>query len=254
MPNGAMKLCAGVVLPLTMLLSSGVVQAQETAAAPPASDDALSRGANVSLAPLRIEMDGTQRAETLRVYNPSGRAIGVQVRAFGWKQESGEDVYFASNDVMISPSIITIAPGDTQIFRVVRRDQPAQGERRYRVAVDQLPDPELLRGGEAQARIRFTIPMFIDRATASPANISWSVGEDGLTATNSGGQTARMVNLSLTDAQGQPLSVETGGLNYIHGGSTMVWPMPNGCPAGPIRVTASIDSQLVDVPAPKTCG
>ena len=254
MTNGAMKLCAGVALPLTMLLSSGLAQAQETAATPTVSDDVLSRGANVSLAPLRIEMDGEQRAETLRVYNPSPRAIGVQVRAFGWKQEAGKDVYFPSNDVMVSPSIITIAPGDTQIFRVVRRDRPAEGERRYRVAVDQLPDPELLRGGEAQARIRFTIPMFIDRATAQPANIAWSVGSDGLTATNSGQQTARLVNLSLKDAQGQPIPVETGGLHYIQGGSTLNWVMPGGCPTGAVTISAMIDSQVIDVPAANTCG
>ena len=251
MTNGAMKRRAGIALPLAMLLSSGVAQAQDAPAIP---DDVLARSANVSLAPLRIEMDGEQRAETLRVYNPSGRAIGVQVRAFGWKQEGGKDVFFASNDVMISPSIITIAPGDTQVFRVLRRDKPAEGERRYRVAVDQLPDPELLRGGEAQARIRFTIPMFIDRATAAPANVAWSIGSNGLTATNSGGQTARMVNLSLTDAAGQPVAVEAGGLNYIQGGSALNWPMPDGCPTGPIRVSASIDGQQVDVQAQSTCG
>ncbi len=251
MTNGAMKLCAGVALPLAMLLSSGAATAQDEA---PVPDDVLARGANVSLAPLRIELDGNQRAETLRVYNPSGRAIGVQVRAFGWKQEAGKDVYFASNDVMISPSIITIEPGDTQIFRVLRRDKPAEGERRYRVAVDQLPDPELLRGGEAQARIRFTIPMFIDRATAKPASVAWSIGSDGLTATNSGEQTARMVNLSLKNAQGQPIPVETGGLNYIQGGSTLKWAMPGGCPTGPIRVSASIDGENVDVQAQNTCG
>lgn len=251
MTNGAMKLCTGVALPLAMLLSSGVVQAQDAPAVP---DDVLARSANVSLAPLRIEMDGEQRAETLRVYNPSARAIGVQVRAFGWKQESGKDVYFASNDVMISPSIITIAPGDTQIFRVLRRDRPAEGERRYRVAVDQLPDPELLRGGEAQARIRFTIPMFIDRATAQPANLAWSVGSNGLTAKNSGGQTVRMVNLSLKNAQGQPIPVEMGGLNYIQGDSTLNWPMPNGCPNGPISISGMIDSQTIDAQVQNTCG
>ncbi|MXO91405.1 fimbrial biogenesis chaperone [Pontixanthobacter aquaemixtae] len=249
-----MKLCAGVMLPLAALLSSGVAGAQEDTSTPTVSDDVLSRGANVSLAPLRIEMDGEQRAETLRVYNPSPRAIGVQVRAFGWKQESGADVYFPSNDVMISPSIITIAPGDTQIFRVVRRDLPAAGERRYRVAVDQLPDPELLRGGEAQARIRFTIPMFIDRETAQPAQIAWSIGSDGLTATNSGQQTARMVNLSLTDAAGQPVTAETGGLHYIHGGSSRSWTIPGGCPTGPVTVSASIDNQVVNVQATNTCG
>ncbi|NMW32646.1 molecular chaperone [Altererythrobacter sp. RZ02] len=246
-----MKLHQIALLPAFVLLSSGVAQAQDNQSAATSVDD---RRANVSLAPLRIEMDGEQRAETLRVLNPSSRAIGVQVRAFGWKQEAGEDVYFPSNAVMVSPSIITIDPGATQIFRVVRRDQPAEGERRFRVAIDQLPDPELMRSGEAQARIRFTIPMFLDRASATPVNMAWSIGPEGLRATNSGQQTARMVNLSLTKANGEPLGVDTSGLYYVHGGSEKVWEFPGACSAGPITITASIDDEEVNAQAINTCG
>ncbi|MFZ1744250.1 MAG: fimbria/pilus periplasmic chaperone [Pontixanthobacter sp.] len=251
MTNGAMKLSAKLVLPLAVLLSSGVSLAQDSASPAPSKVDGA---AMVSLAPLRIEMDGPDRAATLRVFNPSGRAIGVQVRAFGWKQESGQDVFSAANDVMVSPSIITIDPGETQIFRVVRKDQPAEGERRYRVAVDQLPDPELTRAGEATARIRFTIPMFVDRAAAAPAQLAWTLGEDGLTVTNSGGQTVRMVNLDLTGPQAGKIPVTLNGLYYVQGGSVLNWPLEGACPSGPINITASIDGEDINAQVANTCG
>lgn len=250
-----MKLHTSAILPIAMLLSSGTALAQDgSVSAPPAANSTEDRRANVSLAPLRIEMDGEQRAETLRVFNPSGRPIGVQVRAFGWKQENGEDAFFPSNAVTVSPSIITIASGETQIFRVVRRDLAAQGERRFRVAIDQLPDPELMRAGEAQARIRFTIPMFFDRASAAPVNMGWTFGRDGLRAQNSGEQTARMVNLALTTAGGQPVPVDTTGLHYVHGGSALNWPLEGPCTPGPITVTALIDGEEVNAQATNTCG
>ncbi|MGB7373533.1 fimbrial biogenesis chaperone [Pontixanthobacter sp.] len=249
-----MKLHTFATLPLAVLLSGGVAMAQEgSVSAPSVATSAEDRRANVSLAPLRIEMDGEQRAETLRVFNPSGRAIGVQVRAFGWKQENGEDAFFPSNAVTVSPSIITIAAGETQIFRVVRRDLAAQGERRFRVAIDQLPDPELMRAGEAQARIRFTIPMFFDRASAAPVKMGWTFGPDGLRAENSGEQTARMVNVSVTTAGGQPVPVDITGLHYIHGGSALQWPLEGPCTSGPITVTALIDGEEVNAQATNTC-
>ncbi len=207
----------------------------------------------VTLAPLRIELDGAQQYDTMRVLNPSLRPVGVQVRAFGWSQQNGEDVYEPTNEVMVSPAIIVIEPGDTQIFRVMRRPMPSVGERRYRIAVDQLPDPELEKGGQAMTRIRFTIPMFVDRAQAMPANLGWSIEGNSLRVANSGQQTVRMVNLALTDADGTEIPVEGVSLHYVHGGSWADWALPEGCPVSPVRVNASVDGEPVDAQVAVNC-
>lgn len=230
------------------LLCGGSTQAQEIAA--PVVQ--ATGPARVTVSPLRIEMDGPQRTETVRVINPSPRPIGVQVRIFNWDQENGEDVYSPSTELQVSPSIITIQPGDTQVFRLMRRELPPQGERRYRLAVDQLPDPALQRPGQATTRVRFTIPVFLDRASAAPAALAWSIEGNSLRLANTGQQTARMVNLALTGTAGD-VPVEGFGLHYIMGGKQLSWDLPNGCPVGPIRMNVLVDGETVDAPVPVSC-
>ncbi|MEO0063015.1 MAG: hypothetical protein RLZZ08_1575 [Pseudomonadota bacterium] len=246
-----MKLHHALVLPAVLLLLAGLPEIAEAqnASAVPAED----RGAQVSVAPLRIELAGKENSAVLRVSNPSRREIGVQVRVFGWAQQGGEDAYFASSDVMITPSIIQIAPGQTQIFRVLRRDAPSAGEKRFRVAVDQLPDPTLERAGEAEARIRFTLPLFIDRDQATPGAIAWTVDGQGLHAHNGGGQTQRIVGLKLATAAGAEIALQKNGLRYVQGGSAIAWPIDGACPAGPVTITANIDGGTVSAQAVPSC-
>jgi len=155
---------------------------------------------------------------------------------------------------MISPSIIQIGAGQTQIFRVVRRDAPSSGEKRFRIAIDQLPDPEMERAGEAQARIRFTLPLFIDRDQAAPAQLAWAVDGSGLHARNAGGQTARLVSLTLTDAAGAEIPLDRNSLRYVQGGSAIDWPITGPCPAGPVTISANIDGRTVSEQAAPSCG
>ena len=248
-----MKTMFPISLMLLPILLAGQAAAQNADTPAPAPAPAGLAGAQVSLAPLRIEMDGAETTATLRVVNPSAKAIGVQVRAFDWSQDNGEDVYSPSGDVRISPSIITVAPGATQVFRVIRREMPVQGERRYRVVVDQLPDPEAIEAATSQTRIRFTIPMFTDRASAAPAALSWAIEGGALRLSNAGQQTAKMVNLALTDGTGREIPVENASLHYVMGGSALRWALPNGCPSGPVRVTAQIDGVEAYAQVSPTC-
>ncbi|MBX7482252.1 fimbrial biogenesis chaperone [Qipengyuania qiaonensis] len=209
--------------------------------------------ARVTVAPLRLELDGEQLHETLRVINPSDRPIGIQVRAFGWTQTDGEDVYAPTTDVLVSPAIVVIEPGKTQFFRVQRRALPPAGERRYRVAIDQLPDPELAQSGTAMTRIRFTIPLFVDRATAAPAQLDWSVKGDTLRVANLGQQSARMVSLALSNGVNAPVEIQGASLHYVHGGSWHEWKLPGGCPTGQLTLQARIEGDTHRVQVPATC-
>lgn len=240
---------ASVLAALSLGLPTAAVQAQEA----PAARNAVP-SARVTIAPLRLELDGAQVHETLRVVNPSDRPIGIQVRAFEWTQANGEDVYAPTADVLVSPAIVVIQPGETQFFRVQRRALPPAGERRYRVAVDQLPDPDLAQNGTAMTRIRFTIPLFLDRATAAPAQLDWSVQGNTLRVANRGQQSARMVSLALRNGVNAPVAIEGASLHYVHGGSWLEWKLPAGCPAGPLTLEARIDGDIRNVQVPANCG
>lgn len=208
----------------------------------------------LSIAPLRVEIEGTEAGATVRLTNASGHPLPVQSRLFAWTQDRGEDVYAPSSELVVSPSITSIPPGQTQVVRILRKGPATPGEKRFRLAVDQLPDPALARPGQALTRIRFTLPVFVDRDKAQPANFGWRVAADRLELVNSGGTTARVLDLQVKTADGRDVPVERNALRYILGNSTITWPLGNGCSLGPVRVTAQIDGQAVDGVAASACG
>lgn len=236
-----------------------------TAAAPPAdatapADDAAAVEAAapgpaiLSIAPLRVEIEGGGAGATVRLTNASDHPLPVQSRLFAWTQADGEDVYAPSSELVVSPSITSIPPGQTQVVRILRKGPATPGEKRFRLAVDQLPDPAQARPGQALTRIRFTLPVFVDREQAQPAAFAWRVGKDRLELVNSGGATARVLDLQVKGADGRIIPVERNALRYVLGNSTITWPLGNGCALGPVRVTAQIDGQAVDGLAASACG
>jgi fimbrial chaperone protein len=220
----------------------------------PASAAPSEFGAGLAISPLRIEIDDAARGATVMLTNTSERALPVQSRLFAWSQADGEDVYAPSSDLTISPSITSIPPGETQIVRVLRNGAASPGEKRYRLVVDQLPDPSAARAGAAEARIRFTVPMFLDRTKSAPAQFDWRIGPNGLELANTGGATARVMQLEVKTASGASVPVERNALRYVLGASSIVWPVENACSLGPVTVTASVDGRTVDAHPRSTCG
>lgn len=129
-----------------LALTAPAVRADEPAAPPAAPPSAASVPgmARLNIAPLRLELDASKPAATLMLTNTSERPVPVQTRLFAWSQDGGEDRFAPSSALTISPSIISIPPGATQIVRLLRTGAASPGEKRFRLAVDQLPDPTLV--------------------------------------------------------------------------------------------------------------
>lgn len=222
----------------------------------PISDSAAAAAAAASLAvtPLRVELPTGTAAETVQVQNTTGSAMAVQMRLFAWSQQNGEDVYAPSSDLLVSPSIVSIPAGQTQLVRVLRKGAATQGEKRFRLVIDQLPDPAKARPGVAQTRVRFAIPVFVDRDKAAPAAFAWRMTDGALELANTGGAAARIVQVEVKKPDGQIVPVEQNALRYVHGASTIAWPIGKGCSLGKVRITAQIDGQTVDAEPVPACG
>lgn len=207
----------------------------------------------LSVSPLRFEFDKTGAGQTLRLVNTGQVPLVVQSRLFAWDQAGEEETFAPSRAVTISPAIANIAPGQTQIVRLLRAASPSPGEKRFRLTIDQLPDPKTDQASTAMSRIRFVLPLFMDRDQAGPAQLSWRLAPGRLELRNAGGQTARLVNLSVTGTAGRLLPLGGPGLRYVHGGRTIAWKLPDACAQGAVKVTADADGQTIDAqPAPCT--
>ncbi|QGN54897.1 molecular chaperone [Novosphingobium sp. Gsoil 351] len=234
-----------------LALTAPAVHADEPAAPAAPSVPGMAR---LNIAPLRLELDAAKPAATVMLTNTSDRPVPVQTRLFAWSQEGGEDHFTPSSALTISPAIVAIQPGATQIVRLLRTGAASPGEKRFRLAVDQLPDPTLAQSGSAEARLRFTIPVFLDRDTAAPAQLDWRIGADTIEVGNAGGATARIVSIEVKTAAGKVVPVQRNSLRYVQGSSAIAWPIANGCALGPVTIVAQVDGRMANVQASPVCG
>jgi fimbrial chaperone protein len=257
MPRPVSFACACKASILAGVFAFSPVAAQEPArdqGADPATSDVAKATASLAVTPLRIELPTAATAETVQVRNTTDAPMAVQMRIFAWTQQDGADAYAPSTDLAVSPSIVSIPAGQTQIVRVLRRAAASQGEKRFRLVIDQLPDPAKARAGVAQTRVRFAIPMFVDRDKAPPASFAWRLIPGSLELRNTGGAAARIVQIDVRGADGRPVEVEQNTLRYVHGASTIAWPIEQSCKLGKVKVTAQIDGQTVDAEPVAACG
>ncbi len=78
----------------------------------------------LSVLPVNIFLPPGQKATTLTVTNQGKSETAIQVRAYAWNQPDGEDQLTTSDMVVVSPPLATIAPGATQVVRLILRLPP----------------------------------------------------------------------------------------------------------------------------------
>lgn len=211
---------------------------------------AQAHAAAVVLWPVDPIIAAGQTATALWVENRGADPVTLQVRSLGWSQAGNEDRYARQDEVVTSPPIANVAPGQRQLIRIIRRDTGATpAEHSYRLLIDELPPPvDPTKPGAASAQLsvqmRYSIPLFTYDGTiaATPTLAARIVMIDGkrfAEIRNAGQRHARLLNLRV-QAGAKDFTVTAGLLGYVLAGSTMRWPLPDGAPAsGTIVVNAN---------------
>jgi fimbrial chaperone protein len=217
------------------------------------------QAATLQVTPITVAFDPGQNAQALYLVNSGQRTLDAQVRVLHWSQKDGLDQLSPADDIVASPSIVKIAPGERQTVRLVRRDTRApETEKSYRVLVDELPQaPVTTPGSGVTVLLRYSIPVFIHAAGSATIKTqeqqaaaqqlpqtdlsgirAWLArGADGRTAlhvANDGKRHVRLTHLSLARPDGGKSAVSAGLVGYVLAGQQMQWPVaiPLPLPAG----------------------
>lgn len=198
--------------------------------------------ASLQVAPILVELADGENAEALWLSNSGGKPIRAQVRVMAWSQADSEDRLSPSRELLASPPILEIAPGDRQLVRVVRPEAgPVPSEQAFRLLVDELPDPEQEGASGLRFLLQYSIPVFVlppgvdprdtpgARGATDPSMLSATVTGDGtramLTVTNRGNQRVRLSALAKVDAGGTDTMLVPGLVGYVLAGQRMQWPL-----------------------------
>lgn len=186
--------------------------------------------ANIGISPILGDIPSSRRMAVFEVRNNASTPVPVQVQAFEWRQEGGEDVRSPADDLLIAPAIVTIAPGRSQLVRVALRDSDRSREHAYRVLFRELPHGEIEGSGVIlRTLLTLDVPLFFAPEGEARRNLDWRLQRDVsgafLVATNTGNRFTKLQEAVVLDGNGKELATLPGPI-YVLAGSTQQLPLP----------------------------
>lgn len=206
---------------------------------------------SVLIWPIDPVLEADQQASALWLENRGTETANLQIRVFGWSQSGFEEQYRNQREVIGSPPVAKIEPGQKQLVRLTRtRDVPPGQELAYRIIIDEIPSaqPPVAEDGKTAAAIRFqmrySVPLFAygaglwskedsarqrDPKGIGLPQLSWRTvaveGRPYVEVRNQGAVHARLTDVAIKQG-GQSKPLAEGLLGYVLPGAVMRWPAP----------------------------
>jgi len=206
---------------------------------------------SLSVLPVNILFLPGQKASSLTVTNTGTSETAIQIRAYAWSQKDGDDQLADSDAVVLSPPIARMAPGASQVIRLILRQAPQGREATYRILVDQIPPPA--EPGIVHMVLRLSIPIFAQPPTRAVAHVQFHLEIDSgklvLVGINDGLSHEVIHDIVLSSSDGRKLKEETSASPYILAGATRRWPIaaqgPLPLPGETLQLTAHSDAGVI---------
>jgi fimbrial chaperone protein len=214
---------------------------------------------SVLIWPIDPVLEADQKAGALWLENRGSAPANLQVRVFAWRQGDYQEQFQPQRDIIGSPPVANIAPGQKQLIRLTRTgSSPAGQEQAYRIIIDEIPpaipaDPAS-QGATAAIRLqmRYSVPLFVygeglwgradpegkrNAEAVGKPQLSWRAvtvqGKPYVELRNTGPVHARLTDMVVQQgSQSKPLA--EGLLGYVLPGASMRWPAPLAPSAGSV--------------------
>jgi fimbrial chaperone protein len=202
----------------------------------------------LTVLPVNITLPPSQLAGTLTVINKGTAESSVQIRALAWSQPGGVETLTPTDELEVSPPIATIAPGASQVVRVVLRQKERGKEGSFRILLDQIPPAAS--PGTVRIALRLSIPVFAEPSSRSSPRVAFHIVDESghayLVAANTGTKHETLRNIELTTGAGVAVPTSKNASPYILADSTDRWEITGKNelpPAGEVlHLTAVADS------------
>jgi len=124
-----------------------------------------------SVTPVRIYMNTKDRAVAVTITNDGNEPVALQAELFTWNQSAdGADELQLTDDLILSPPIIKLAPNAKQVVRLARA-KPTQVNQQltYRLVMRQVPEAVQPKDNiQVPIALALSMPVFITPPAARP--------------------------------------------------------------------------------------
>jgi len=138
--------------------------------------------------PVVVELGGRQRsaAVTVTLSSNASAPIRLQTEILRWTHDvQGAPMTEPSDDLLISPPIADLQPGDKQVFRIAMRGaRPAPEELAYRLILEDVAEPatgtDSAPGMVIKFRMRYDLPVLVAPVGAVVNVLRWKPCSPGV--------------------------------------------------------------------------
>lgn len=182
---------------------------------------------SVVISPVQLDLSKKNPVGSFTVTNDSKATLTYQASALSWAQLDGKDIEVATNDLIVSPPIVSIKPKDSQIFRVaLLKPNTKLVEQSYRVMLDDI-SADVVEKIETGLSFRFNHNLPVFYAPASNIDsVIWSVceskvlGKSCLQVENKGNRHTKIIKFTAASTSAE----ETHNLSKtLLAGTTIQW-------------------------------
>ena len=144
--------------------------------------------------PVLLEVNASRRTALVTLRNEEAEPVTIRAYALEWRQQGGEEIYAETSAVIVSPPIMTIPAGGTQLIRVGLR-APSTAPHAYRLIVEEVPEARPT--GGIRVALRLNLPFYSMMPAGDAAAVRWAAwrehdGRWTLEAVNSGSGYVRL--------------------------------------------------------------
>jgi fimbrial chaperone protein len=181
----------------------------------------------VIISPVQLDLSKKNPVGSFTVTNDSAATITYQAGALTWAQVEGEDIQLATNDLIVTPPIVTIKPKSAQVFRVALFKPAIHSvEHSYRIMLDDI-SADVAEKTETGISFRFNhnLPVFYAPAT-NIDSVIWSrceskiAGKSCVLMENKGNRHAKVVKFTAISASAEEPNTKS---KTLLAGSTTQW-------------------------------
>jgi fimbrial chaperone protein len=199
------------------------------------------------VSPVRIYMKPKDRAVAVTLRNESDTEVVLQADINTWTQKAdGTDELLPTEDLILSPPIIKLAPFGTQVVRLARLVPPdASRQLTYRMIIREVPEITAKPGINIPFALALSMPVFI---TPPPAvrQMACEFAKTeaklaNLTCSNSGSAYAQTRDITLKYADGTTVKLEGGGYVLQGAKKMMAYKSESDIPSGVARMEIKFD-------------
>lgn len=182
--------------------------------------------ASFRVQPVRIHLDARQPVATLRIANAGTETTVVDIAAFRWHQTADGDQLTPTNNLLVSPLIARLPPGERQLVRVGIANPPDDArEHSFRLLIREVPqdrDP-----GSVGIALQLSVPVFFQTGGPASPMLEWELrhdnGDSYIVARNHGTRHLRVTGVTLM-GQGQRYAASLGSsTHYVLPGGRQRW-------------------------------